>query len=87
MAKPRLLLLDEPSLGLAPLIVAKIFDIIRGINAAGTTVFLIEQNAHAWRHDRVAHRAYVLQSGEIILADSAAKLLDDPEVRRAYLGG
>jgi len=85
MAKPKLLLLDEPSLGLAPMIVAKIFDIIRGINAAGTTVFLIEQNAHMAL--TVAHRAYVLQSGEIILADSAAKLLDDPEVRRAYLGG
>jgi branched-chain amino acid transport system ATP-binding protein len=85
MAKPTLLLLDEPSLGLAPLMVRKIFEIIRQINAAGTTVFLIEQNAHMAL--TVAHRAYVLQTGQIILADSAAKLLEDPEVKRAYLGG
>jgi len=85
MARPRLLLLDEPSLGLAPIIVRKIFQIIRQINADGTTVLLIEQNAHMAL--AVAHRAYVLQSGQIILADTAAKLLDDPEVKRAYLGG
>jgi branched-chain amino acid transport system ATP-binding protein len=85
MARPRLLLLDEPSLGLAPMVVRKIFQIIRQINAAGTTVFLIEQNAHMAL--AVANRAYVLQTGQIILADSAAKLLDDPEVKRAYLGG
>lgn len=85
MARPRLLLLDEPSLGLAPMIVRKIFQIIRQINAAGTTVFLIEQNAHMAL--AVANRAYVLQTGQIILADSAAKLLDDPQVKRAYLGG
>jgi branched-chain amino acid transport system ATP-binding protein len=85
MARPRLLLLDEPSLGLAPIIVRKIFQIIRQINASGTTVLLVEQNAHMAL--AVAHRAYVLQSGQIILADTAAKLLDDPEVKRAYLGG
>jgi len=81
----RLLLLDEPSLGLAPMIVRKIFDIIRQINAAGTTVLLVEQNAHMAL--AVAHRGYVLQSGQIILADTAASLLADPEVKRAYLGG
>jgi len=85
MARPRLLLLDEPSLGLAPLIVRKIFEIIRQINSAGTTVFLIEQNAHMAL--AVANRAYVLQAGRIILAEKASKLLDDPEVKRAYLGG
>jgi branched-chain amino acid transport system ATP-binding protein len=85
MARPRLLLLDEPSLGLAPMVVRKIFQIIRQINAAGTTVFLIEQNAHMAL--AVANRAYVLQTGQIILADSAANLLENPEVKRAYLGG
>jgi len=85
MARPKLLLLDEPSLGLAPIIVRKIFEIIRQINAAGTTVFLIEQNARMAL--TLAHRAYVLQNGQIILADSAAKLLNDPQVQSAYLGG
>jgi branched-chain amino acid transport system ATP-binding protein len=85
MARPKLLLLDEPSLGLAPMIVRKIFEIIRQINAAGTTVLLVEQNAHMAL--TLAHRGYVLQSGQIILADTAAKLLADPEVKRAYLGG
>jgi branched-chain amino acid transport system ATP-binding protein len=85
IARPRLLLLDEPSLGLAPMIVRRIFEIIRQINMAGTTVFLVEQNAHMAL--ALAHRAYVMQTGQIILADDAAKLLDDPEVKRAYLGG
>ena len=80
MARPRLLLLDEPSLGLAPMVVRKIFQIIRQINAAGTTVFLIEQNAHMAL--AVANRAYVLQTGQIILADSAANLLQKPEVKQ-----
>jgi branched-chain amino acid transport system ATP-binding protein len=85
MARPKLLLLDEPSLGLAPLIVRKIFDIIREINAAGTTIFLVEQNAHMAL--KIAHRAYVLQTGEIRMSDSAAALLTNPEVQKAYLGG
>ena len=85
MARPQLLLLDEPSLGLAPLIVRKIFSIIREINAAGTTVFLVEQNAHMAL--TIAHRAYVLQTGRVIKSDSAKNLLNDPEVKEAYLGG
>ena len=85
MARPRLLLLDEPSLGLAPLIVRKIFQIIREINTSGTTVFLVEQNAHMAL--TIAHRAYVLQTGRVIKSDAAAKLLEDPDVKKAYLGG
>jgi branched-chain amino acid transport system ATP-binding protein len=85
MARPQLLLLDEPSLGLAPLIVRKIFSIIREINAAGTTVFLVEQNAHMAL--TIAHRAYVLQTGRVIKSDSAKNLLEDPDVKKAYLGG
>jgi branched-chain amino acid transport system ATP-binding protein len=85
MARPRLLLLDEPSLGLAPLIVRKIFQIIREINAEGTTVFLVEQNAHMALS--IAHRAYVLQTGRVIKTDAASRLLEDPDVKKAYLGG
>ena len=85
MARPRLLLLDEPSLGLAPLIVRRIFDIIREINGNGTTIFLVEQNAHMALS--VAHRGYVLQTGQVIMSDKAASLLQDPEVKKAYLGG
>ncbi len=85
MQRPQLLLLDEPSLGLAPLIVRKIFQIIREINAAGTTVFLVEQNAK--QALGIAHRAYVLQTGRVIKTDDAKKLLEDPDVQKAYLGG
>jgi branched-chain amino acid transport system ATP-binding protein len=85
MQRPKLLLLDEPSLGLAPLIVRKIFQIIREINAAGTTVFLVEQNAK--QALGIAHRGYVLQSGKVIKTDDAKKLLEDPDVQSAYLGG
>jgi branched-chain amino acid transport system ATP-binding protein len=85
MARPKLLLLDEPSLGLAPLIVRKIFQIIKDINAQGTTIFLVEQNAHMALS--VAHRGYVLQSGRMILSDKAANLLEHPDVKKAYLGG
>jgi branched-chain amino acid transport system ATP-binding protein len=85
MARPKLLLLDEPSLGLAPLVVRKIFQIIREINAEGTTIFLVEQNAHMALG--VAHRAYVLQTGRIIKSDKASALLQDPDVKKAYLGG
>jgi branched-chain amino acid transport system ATP-binding protein len=85
MARPKLLLLDEPSLGLAPLIVRKIFQIIKEINAQGTTIFLVEQNAHMAL--TIAHRAYVLQTGRVIKTDTAARLLEDPDVKKAYLGG
>jgi branched-chain amino acid transport system ATP-binding protein len=85
MARPQLLLLDEPSLGLAPLIVRKIFQIIRDINAKGTTIFLVEQNAHMALG--IANRGYVLQTGRIIKSDEARKLLEDPDVKAAYLGG
>jgi branched-chain amino acid transport system ATP-binding protein len=85
MSKPQLLLLDEPSLGLAPLIVRKIFQIIRDINATGTTVFLVEQNAHMALN--IANRGYVLQTGQVIKTDSAKNLLEDPDVKKAYLGG
>src|SRR5688500_9576548 len=85
MARPKLLLLDEPSLGLAPLIVRKIFQIIKEINAEGTTVFLVEQNAHMAL--TIAHRGYVLQTGSVALSDKASALLEHPDVRTAYLGG
>jgi branched-chain amino acid transport system ATP-binding protein len=84
MGRPRLLLLDEPSMGLAPLIVARIFEIIRQINDTGTTVLLVEQNAS--QALRLAGRGYVLANGEIVLEGSAKELLDDPAVRSAYLG-
>jgi branched-chain amino acid transport system ATP-binding protein len=85
MQRPKLLLLDEPSLGLAPLIVRKIFQIIREINTAGTTVFLVEQNAK--QALSIANRGYVLQSGRVLKSDDAKKLLADPDVQSAYLGG
>jgi len=85
MAQPRLLLLDEPSLGLAPLLVQQIFAIIQEINAQGTTVVLVEQNAR--QALRVAQRAYVLESGAVTLAGAASELARDERVRRAYLGG
>ena len=84
MAQPRLMLLDEPSLGLAPLVVQTIFAIVREINSAGTTILLVEQNAHMAL--RIAHRGYVLQTGTVVLEDSGANLLASPEVRGAYLG-
>ena len=85
MSRPKLLLLDEPSLGLAPIVVRKIFQIIREINAAGTTVFLVEQNAHMAL--TIAHRGYVLQTGTVIKTASAKELLNDEDVKKAYLGG
>ncbi|MEG6506401.1 ABC transporter ATP-binding protein [Nitratidesulfovibrio sp. 1201_IL3209] len=84
MGRPRLLLLDEPSLGLAPIIIQQIFDIIRKINADGTTVFLVEQNAN--QALKIAHRAYVMETGRITLEDTAANLLVNEDVKRAYLG-
>lgn len=85
MARPRLLLLDEPSLGLAPQIVQTIFKIIREINAAGTTVLLVEQNAHMALN--IAHFGYVLEVGRIVMARPAKELAASDEVRKAYLGG
>jgi branched-chain amino acid transport system ATP-binding protein len=84
MAEPKLLLLDEPSLGLAPLLVQQIFAIIRAINDQGTTVVLVEQNAR--QALRIAQRAYVLETGALALEGSAAELARDPRVREAYLG-
>ena len=84
MAKPRLLLLDEPSLGLAPLMVKEIFHIISEIRAAGTTVLLVEQNAHMALN--IADYAYLLETGRVILSDQSAALRQREEVRRAYLG-
>jgi branched-chain amino acid transport system ATP-binding protein len=84
MSRPRLLLLDEPSMGLAPLIVLKIFEIIREINEAGTTVLLVEQNAA--QALRLATRGYVLETGEVVMTDTAAALLTNDRVRAAYLG-
>ncbi|HDL01753.1 MAG TPA: branched-chain amino acid ABC transporter ATP-binding protein, partial [candidate division Zixibacteria bacterium] len=82
---PRLLLLDEPSLGLAPKIVKQIFDIIRKINSENkTTIFLVEQNANLAL--QVAHRGYVMENGRIALEDSADRLLSNEEVKKAYLG-
>jgi branched-chain amino acid transport system ATP-binding protein len=84
MARPKVLLLDEPSMGLAPLLVETIFSIIRTINAEGTTILLVEQNARMAL--QVAHRGYILQSGEIVLHDTAAALLRSDVVRKSYLG-
>jgi len=84
MARPRILLLDEPSMGLAPLLVESIFDIIQEINREGTTILLVEQNALMALS--VAHRGYVLQSGEIVLHDTAEHLRQNDMVRHAYLG-
>ena len=85
MARPKLLLLDEPSLGLAPMIVTKIFDIIREINRQGTTILLVEQNANMALH--VAHRGYVLETGRIVLEDTAPNLINNEQVKKSYLGG
>jgi branched-chain amino acid transport system ATP-binding protein len=85
MARPKLLLLDEPSMGLAPKLVAQIFDIITAINQQGTTILLVEQNA-AQALQR-AHRAYVLETGHVVKTAAAGDLLDDESVRAAYLGG
>ncbi|ARA00038.1 ABC transporter ATP-binding protein [Comamonas kerstersii] len=85
MSKPRLLLMDEPTLGLAPLIIAQIFDIIQTIRSEGVTVFLVEQNAN--RALQIADRGYVLENGKLVLEDTGANLLKNDAVRKAYLGG
>ena len=84
MARPKVLLLDEPSMGLAPMMVDRIFNIIRTINEQGTTILLIEQNAQMAL--QTAHRGYVIESGEIVLSDQASNLLGNDRVRKAYLG-
>jgi branched-chain amino acid transport system ATP-binding protein len=84
MARPRLLMLDEPSLGLAPLVVAELFRTIRAVNADGLTVLLVEQNVH--QALQIADHGYVLETGRIVTAGSARALLDDPDIKEAYLG-
>lgn len=84
MGKPRLLLLDEPTLGLAPLIIGQIFEIIQAIRAQGVTVFLVEQNAN--KALQIADRGYVLETGRIVMEDTGANLLGNPDIRKAYLG-
>jgi branched-chain amino acid transport system ATP-binding protein len=84
MARPKLILLDEPSMGLAPILVEQIFQIIRDINALGTTVLLVEQNALMALG--IARRGYIMQTGEIVLSDVSAALAKNPEVKKAYLG-
>jgi branched-chain amino acid transport system ATP-binding protein len=85
MARPKVILLDEPSMGLAPILVEQIFEIVKDINAAGTTVLLVEQNALMALG--IAQRGYILQTGEIVLQDAADRLMVNPEVQKAYLGG
>jgi len=84
MARPKLILLDEPAMGLAPILVEQIFQIIRDINAQGTTVLLVEQNALMALG--IARRGYIMQTGEIVLSDASAALAKNPEVKKAYLG-
>lgn len=85
MSKPKIMMLDEPSMGLAPLLVKQIFDIIHELNASGTTILLVEQNAQMALSN--SNRGYVLETGKIVLADDAKSLLDNEEVKKAYLGG
>jgi branched-chain amino acid transport system ATP-binding protein len=85
MAKPELLLMDEPSMGLSPLLVKEIFEIIKDINSRGTTILLVEQNAHMALS--IADKAYVIETGEIVLQGSAEQLMKSEEVKKAYLGG
>jgi branched-chain amino acid transport system ATP-binding protein len=84
MARPRLICMDEPSMGLSPLFVEQVFDIIQQINHQGTTIFMVEQNASMALS--IAHRAYVLQTGRVVLSGTAAALREDPAIREAYLG-
>jgi branched-chain amino acid transport system ATP-binding protein len=84
MAHPKVLLMDEPSMGLAPVLVEQVFAIIQEINSQGTTIFLVEQNASMALE--IADRGYVLQTGEIVLSDTASNLLNDPQMKEAYLG-
>ena len=85
MGRPKLLLLDEPSLGLAPKLVLVIFEVLKRINDAGTTILLVEQNARMAL--RIAHRGYILETGAVTLTDTAEALARNPQVKAAYLGG
>ena len=85
MSHPKLLMLDEPSMGLAPILVEQIFDIIKELHRAGTTILLVEQNAEMALH--IANRAYVLESGRIVLTGTGEELAKSEEIRKAYLGG
>jgi branched-chain amino acid transport system ATP-binding protein len=85
MSRPKILFLDEPSMGLAPLLVQEIFDIIKKINEAGTTVLLVEQNASMAL--QIAHRAYVMETGSIVLSGTGAELMQSDDIKKAYLGG
>ena len=84
MSQPKLLLLDEPSMGLSPIMVAKIFEVVRDVSALGVTVLLVEQNARLAL--QAAHRGYVMESGLVTMSGDAKQMLDDPKVRAAYLG-
>jgi branched-chain amino acid transport system ATP-binding protein len=84
MSRPKLMLLDEPSLGLAPQVVERIFGVLREVNASGVALLLVEQNAH--KALQLAHRAYVLETGNVVMEGTGRELLASPEVRRAYLG-
>jgi branched-chain amino acid transport system ATP-binding protein len=85
MSKPRILLMDEPSMGLAPLLVREIFEIIKSINSEGTTVLLVEQNASMALS--IAHRAYVLETGSIVITGTGEELAKSDSIKKAYLGG
>ena len=85
MSRPKLLMLDEPSMGLAPILVEQIFEIIQALHKAGTTILLVEQNAQAALS--VADRAYVLETGKVVTTGSGQALLEDPATKKAYLGG
>ena len=84
MSRPKIILMDEPSMGLSPILVNEIFDIIQSVSAAGTTVLLVEQNAK--KALSIADRAYVLETGNIVMSGEAAVLMDDDSIRKAYLG-
>jgi len=85
MIRPKMMMFDEPSMGLAPILVQQIMDIIVELNRSGTTVLLVEQNARMAL--KISHRSYVIESGRIVLADTAENLLNNDSVKRAYLGG
>ena len=84
MSKPKILILDEPSMGLSPILVSEIFDIIKAINESGTTILLVEQNAK--KALSIANRAYVLETGNIAMSGDASKLINDDNIKKAYLG-